>query len=62
MKKLISWLIHRESHVTPAVKDTNQWWRLEETKHSDPPEERTGLYVWPQLLAALKSKMGKWGE
>lgn len=60
MKKLISWLIHREP--IPLSSDTNQWWRLEETKHSDPPEERTGLYVWPQLLAALKSKMGKWGE
>lgn len=62
MKKLLTLLLRKEPHSTPAVKDEHQWWTLDETKHGDPPEERTGMYTWPQILAALKSKLAKWGE
>lgn len=58
MKKVISWLICKAGNPV----EPHQWWSMEETKHSDPPEERVGLYTWPQIVTMLRNKLGRFKE
>lgn len=59
MKKVISWLIRRDESTFGSPQ---HWWWLEETKHSTPPEERTWMYTWPQIVTMMRSKLGRFKE
>jgi hypothetical protein len=50
MKRLLSLLFNH---------DHKDWWTLHESDGADPPNERTFMFTYANLIAVIKRKLGK---